>query len=664
MPVTILVVDDEPDVEALLRQAFRKAIRDGTYAFLFARDGVEALERLAAHPEVDLVLTDSNMPRLDGLALLDRINALERPLRVVIVSAYGDLANIRTAMNRGAYDFVTKPLALDDLAATIRKTWAEVERSRAAVQSQRALDAARQLDALKARFFADLSHEFRTPLTLILGPLQDALHDGTALDRADLEAMHRHARRLARLIDQLLDLAKIEAGRMTLRAARHDADAFLDDLVLSFAPAAERRRITLRYDGPEAPVPLYFEPDKLEKIVGNLLSNALKYTPEGGAVRVRLEADDDAATISVRDNGPGLPAAVLPHLFDRFYRAGEHAETGTGIGLALTKDLAALHGGTIEVESDEGFGATFTVRLPRGRDHLRPEDLADAATEPAAPDAGRYLEVVDPGEGDARDPAVHEDEAPAVLVVDDNADVRAYLRRRLGTRYRVAEAADGAEALDAIRRQPPALVVSDVRMPGLDGYALCRLLKQDPALNHIPIILLTARAGEADPLAGLGAGADDYLTKPFNASELLLRAENLVGVRRLLRERFSGEVVLRPADVAVPSADAAFVQRVQAYVEDHMGDRTFDLAAVADAVGVSPRQLRRRIREITGLSPSGLVRTLRMERAAQLLERRTGTISEIAYAVGYEDARHFSQLFRQVYGVLPSDYAGRSGQSG
>ncbi|MCH8960717.1 MAG: hybrid sensor histidine kinase/response regulator [Bacteroidetes bacterium] len=374
MSVKILVVDDEPDLHLLIRQKFKRQTTD--WAFVFADDGVEALEMIEADPEIDLVLTDLNMPRMDGLTLLARIAEMDRPLRVVIVSAYGDMKNIRAAMNQGAYDFVTKPVNLNDLEATIHKTWQEVEAQKKALEAHRQLEAVRnalavsqEVQTLKTRFFANLSHEFRTPLTLILGPLQDALHgaDGP-LAAEQVAVMHRHALRLKHLIDQLLDLSKLEAGRMTLRAGRHDVRSFLHELVLSFAPAAERKQIALRFVAPgKDEMLLYYEPDKLEKIVANLLSNAIKFTPAHGTIRVSVGPFEDAhVDLVVRDNGPGIPAGELPHLFDRFYRvdaSGARHHPGTGIGLSPAKELVVLHGGQIFAESGEGFGSTFTVAL-------------------------------------------------------------------------------------------------------------------------------------------------------------------------------------------------------------------------------------------------------------------------------------------------------------
>ena len=673
MPARILVVDDEPDLHLLIRQSFKRQADQWT--FDFAHDGEEALAKLDA-AAFDIVLTDINMPRMDGLTLLSHIRERDRSLRVVIVSAYGDMDNIRTAMNRGAYDFVTKPINLADLKTTIEKTWQEVQATREAEAARtqlettrHELEVARQMQALKTRFFADLSHEFRTPLTLILGPLQDALRGAYGqvrhLPGEMLPVMHRHAARLKNLIDQLLDLTKIEAGRMTLRASEHDVIAFVRDLVLSFASAAERKQIDLRFATPPGEaILLYFEPDKLEKIAANLLSNALKFTPSGGTIRVRVFLIGDAEVgIEVRDNGPGIPHEAQTHLFDRFYQIDQpdpDATPGTGIGLALTKELVELHGGSIAVESEPGFGATFTVCLPRGHDHLREEDILGVGEREGFSIAD-FRFAIDEGE----DEALEEGEVAEskvqnpkskILVVEDNPDVRAYVRGHLAGRYEVIEAEDGAEGLAQARAEQPDLIISDVMMPKMSGYDLCRALKDDDVLRIIPIILLTARAEDEDRLEGLGLGADAYLSKPFNAEELLLRVENLIEIRRLLRQRFSDEVVLKPHDIVVPSADAAFLERVQAFVEAHMGDSDFEVARVADEVGVSPRQLRRKIRAITGLSPSGYVRTLRLQRAAQLLEKKVGGVAEVAYRVGFDDAKHFSRLFKQVYGTLPSEY--------
>ncbi len=370
--------------------------------------------------------------------------------------------------------------------------------------------------------------------------------------------------------------------------------------------------------------------------------------------------------ITLTDTGQGIPPEELPHVFDRFHQVDgstTRVHEGTGIGLALTRELVRLHGGTIEVESKVGFGATFTVRLPQGTEHLKPGDIVSEEEieepVPPRPDVGEPAPDPVPVEAEGEPPeprAVLLDNAPTVLIVEDNADMRAYLRGHLETRYRVVETPDGQAGLEAARTIKPDLVLSDVMMPRLDGYALCRALKAEASLSHIPVVLLTARADDESRLEGLGLGADDYLTKPFNAEELLVRVENLIEIRRHLRARFSSEVRVGPSEVIVPAAEAVFLERVRVVVEDRLDDSTFGVEILADEVGLSKRQLQRKLRASTQLSVAGYIRSMRLERAAQLLHQRSGTVSEVAYKVGFRSVDHFSKLFRQIYGVPPSQY--------
>ncbi len=511
----------------------------------------------------------------------------------------------------------------------------------------------REVDRAKSRFFANLSHEFRTPLTLILGPVDRLLETADSdAERALLAGMRAQSERLLRLVNQLLDLSRLDAGGMPLRTRHTDLAAFLRTLAGSFAGLADARGITLdvRLDPPR--LELAFDAEKVEQVVGNLLANALRFTPPGGKVQLGLEDDGAHVLVCVRDTGPGIPPEAVGRVFDRFYQA--HPSTdglGTGIGLALARDLTALHGGTLEVESAPGFGSTFTVRLPKSLSATAPD--APSPTPPAAP-VGSGAEAFE-----APEPAG----APLVLIVEDHGGVRAFVRDVLRRRYRTTEAATGEEALEAARAERPDLVVSDVMMPGMDGVELVRRLRADDALAAVPVVLLTARADEPSRLEGLGAGADDYLAKPFSAAELLTRAENLIELRRALRERYSGEVLVGPSRVAVPSADAVFLDRVRAVVEAHIGNTAFGVEWLADEVHLSRRQLHRRLRALTGLSTVGFVRMMRLERAAQLLEQRAGTVAEVARAVGFEDASYFARLFRQAYGRSPSDVLAGAAES-
>ena len=574
-------------------------------------------------------------------------------------------------------------------------------------------DKLRELDEARSRFFANVSHEFRTPLTLTLGPLDDMKAgvygplDAPLVQQVDLA--RRNARRVLDLINQILDVARLESGRTPLHAGPLDLGAFVAAVAEPFRGLAERKALTFEVDRPAIPLEVFADPAQLEKAIANLLSNALKFTPEGGTVRVDVRtwggrdegphsstskrptapaSTPDRAAISVRDSGPGIPAADVAHIFDRFYQvdASRQTQLGSGIGLALAKEVVDLHRGTLGVESEEGFGSTFTVTLPLGHAHLAPEQIV--ADEPWVPEGSpRYGASLlsEPG-GDGRaDEAppfreeTAEDDVTTVLVVEDHPEVRAYVRRHLeapgadGRVYRVIEAGDGEEGLALAKARLPDLVISDVMMPKLDGLGLCRALKADAATDFIPVILLTAKAAPEDKLEGLGEHCDDYLTKPFDPAELRARIDNLIAVRTRLRARFQQEgvalarvdaapVPLRlPAPEDVTSADDAFLEQVREAVEAHLSDETFSVERLAEAVGMSRGHLHRQLKALVGQTPSDLIRTLRLERATHLLAGRAGTVSEIAYAVGFKSVAYFSDSFVRAYGCRPSEYATRAG---
>lgn len=529
----------------------------------------------------------------------------------------------------------------------------------------------RELDRAKSRFFANVSHEFRTPLTLTLGPLDDlraGLHGELPQPMAEqVELAHRNAARVLGLINQILEVARLEAGRTPLRARRLDLRTLVESAGQAFIPLAERKALTLVVETTPEPLMLYVDPEHLDKVVSNLLSNALKFTPQEGVVRVIVEADAEAARVLVRDSGPGIPAGDLVRVFERFYRGDDfsaRSHPGTGIGLALAKELVELHGGTLTVESDLGVGSTFTVTLPRGRAHLAPDQLVeDEAVEAWTPRMAPLVQQTAPDNGGEPsclaegeiEPA--EEDVTTVLIVEDNPDVRAYVKRHLAPRYRVLEAVDGEQGLEMTRGRLPDLVVSDVMMPGLDGYELCRALKEDPETDFIPVILLTARAETEDRLAGLQEHADDYLTKPFDVRELLARVENLIASRKRLRERFAGaERVVHPSAVDVEPAYERFLDQVRAAIENNLSDETFSVERLAREVAQSRGHLHRRLRSLLDESPSELIRRMRLERAAQLIEAGAGSISEIAYSVGFKSVAHFSNCFVEQFGVRPSTY--------
>ena len=535
------------------------------------------------------------------------------------------------------------------------------------------------LDAAKSEFFANVSHEFRTPLTLALGLLEEWVEAPSeplpATARDDLRQVLLNNRRLLRLVNQLLDIARLEAEALTLHVQPLDLGAWLERLAQAFVPLAERRRITFQRDGLDAPVRLVADPDPLETIVANLLSNAFKFTPTGGTVTLCLTADAESARVVVRDTGPGIPADEQKRIFDRFHRAHGEA-TGTGIGLALAQGLTERHGGRITVDSAPGDGATFTVRLPRGTAHLRDRPdvtWATADDEPArpnlpAPDVADGAEP--PANGVPADGAADTEPAPGetpdtrttVLVVDDNADIRAFVRRHLTPTYRVVEAADGREGLAVALRLTPDCIVSDVMMPEMDGTTLLRALRDDPATDFLPVILLTARAALEDKLGGLEAGADDYLTKPFRPAELITRIRNLIAQRMRLRERFQAEPPAATADEA-EEEPPPFLRAVTEAIRAHLSDEDFGVGELATAVGVSRSKLYRDLKAAADASPGDLIWQTRLAEGRQLLEAEEGTVSEVAYGVGFKSVAHFSNRFREAYGVSPSAVHGADAQA-
>jgi signal transduction histidine kinase/DNA-binding response OmpR family regulator len=532
----------------------------------------------------------------------------------------------------------------------------EIEKQKTEEQAQRLA----KMEELKSRFFSNVTHQFRTPLTLIVGPAQDALDERfgpvEAPLRPQIELIHRNALGLQHLIDQLLDLSRLDAGGMRLETQYADLQVFLASMHQAFTPLAERRQIGFEYRTSCSEVWTYFDADKLEKAISNLLSNAFKFTPAGGRVRLALRVADEIE-IHVRDSGPGIPEGEVGHVFDRFYQARgvDGGSSGSGIGLALARELVELHGGTIGIDSEVGFGTHLTVRLPHH---------GDSTTVQMTPSA---LELVGDGaiagdgaglqEEDIETVVARADGSPAILVVDDNDDVRAYLRSHLEPRYSVLEARNGRAGIALAQKHRPALVICDVMMPDIEGLEVCRVLKGDEATSTIPIVLLTARATEEAKLEGLAARADDYMFKPFSAAELLTRVENLIELRRMLWRAPGGGYEMSPSVPEISSADEKFLEGVKAAIEQRMSNTNFGVEWLADEVALSARQLQRRLHATVGLSAAGLVRMMRLQRAAQLLERRAGTVSEIAYMVGFQDAGYFASLFKQTYGLTPSTYA-------
>lgn len=516
----------------------------------------------------------------------------------------------------------------------------------------------RALDEAKSRFFANISHEFRTPLTLILGPLEQALQAQQPLGAEDQQLMLRNGQRLQRLINQILDLARLEAGSLTLDAQPHDLCAFVRHQLSLYESAATYRSIELLHEPTDDPCFVAIDPVQMEKVVGNLLSNALKFTDAGGQITVRCTHDGDTAALAFADTGKGIPEAALPHLFDRFYQVDDtatRAQEGSGIGLALVKELTELHGGTVSVASNVGRGTTFTVHLPRVEAPPAEVPSAEAPLlrEPAALPAPRSSQAprAVAQNGDAAD-------RTTVLVVEDNADMRRFIARILSETFQVLEAGDGEAGLARAQAELPDLILADVMMPRMDGLALSRALKAAPETDSIPVILLTARAEAQDALDGLSTGADAYLTKPFQAEALRLQVQNVIARQHRLRQRLAAERAPVPASAPPEDAPSGFERQVRALIQARLADPALSVEEVADTLALSQYQLGQQVKKATGLKPRQLIIAMRLEAAAEMLRADEGTVSEIAYAVGFNSLAYFSRRFRTHYGVPPSAYEG------
>ncbi len=525
-----------------------------------------------------------------------------------------------------------------------------------------------EVDKLKSRFFSNISHEFRTPLTLILGPAEQMLDqskDGEVRQKSYL--IKDNAKKLLGLVNQLLDFSRLESGVEKLQVSGGDIAQFLRRIVMSFESWAEKKSIVLTFQTDLDAMEGWFDANKLEKIVNNLMSNALKFTPEGGKIDVTLAVSgNDHGTplplaeeglwvrLRVTDTGPGIAPEHLPHIFDRFYRVDDtHTTEGTGIGLALVKELVQLHHGTIHADSAAGHGSTFTVVLPIGRSAYASSEITKTP-----PQCGEHerIELVEPSAEVAATPAGKNSEGkPIVLVVEDNADLREFIREFLEKDYAVREAGDGEAGYNTALEIVPDLIISDIMMSKMDGIKLCRTVKQDVRTSHVPVILLTARAGADSKVEGLETGADDYITKPFDARELIARVKNLIEQRRHLRQKFSAGTVLKPGEVAVTSLDDDLLKRVMTAVEKNIGDEDFDVDDLAEEAYLSRPHLNRKLQALTNLSPAEFIRYIRLQRARELLEKNAGNVTDIAYRVGFSSPSYFSSCFHERFGYPPSE---------
>jgi len=528
----------------------------------------------------------------------------------------------------------------------------QAERSLAEIQRMK------DLDKVKTRFFANISHEFRTPLALIQGPLEQAAKQAkngseksVQLSEKTFGLIKKNTIRLQGLVNQLLDLSKIESGNLSLKLSQGGLLSFLRSTVFSFESWAERKNISLNTHFSGAFDGAYYDRDKLEKILNNLLSNAFKYTPEGGAVTVNAKGTQEFLFVEISDTGNGIHQQEIHKIFDRFYQVEGNEDKGSGIGLALTKELVTLHNGQINVHSEKGRGTTFKLRLPVCLEKLPEMVTVDTKLDWNTAGEAPTNSVPELPKAEHQDLKNNEE---VVLLVEDNQDLQGFITDILAPTYKVLQANDGLQGERMAFEHIPDLVISDVMMPKKDGYELCSALKNNVKTSHIPIMMLTAKAGQTNKMAGLTQGADAYLTKPFDADELVLRAQNLITARKKIWDHFKAMDLSTVQDLNLSSVDDTFLQKVIAFITEHLDNELLSVEDIASHVGFSRAQLHRKLKALTNKSAGQLVNEIRLNKAKQMLVQKIGSVSEVAYSVGYSNMSYFTKSFKTKFGVLPS----------
>ncbi len=531
------------------------------------------------------------------------------------------------------------------------------------VQIEQEAQQKHEIDDMKLRFFTNISHELRTPLTLIISPLEKAIKQTVDREQKNrLEMVHRNAMRLLSMVNQLLDFRKSDVRGHQFNPTQGDIVDYIHNVSNSFTEYSEKKNVRLIFFSTVKELWMVFDEDKLGKIIMNLLSNAFKFTSEGGRVDVSLDllpaSDDRAELLEIRisDTGIGIRDEDKELVFERFYqvRQKEGQKTGgSGIGLHLAKEFVSLHGGTITVVDNVSKGSVFIVMIPVVRAQTVPEQTTETKPEQAEP-----VVVMPPSADDFADNDAEEIESglPVILVVDDNEDFRIFMRDCLRSEYAVEVAVDGTKAWEMIPELQPDVIVSDVMMPQMDGNELCRRVKTDIRTSHIPLILLTARSAKEQKLEGLESGADDYITKPFDFDILALRIRKLLQLRQKRQESFNPQMEINPSEITITSLDEKLINKAIRYVEENIGRSDLSVKELSSELGVSRVHFYKKMLSITGKTPIEFIRIIRLKRAAQYLRESQQTVSEIAYQTGFSNPKYFRKYFKEEFGVLPSEY--------
>lgn len=503
----------------------------------------------------------------------------------------------------------------------------------------------------KLQFFTNISHELRTPLTLIADPVNYIIHDDNlnSQQRSMLQIVQRNVLVLTQLVSEILDFRKVQNGKMELRLSDFNLSENMKQWIMLFSASAQKKHIAISMNAPDV-VMLRADQDKIERICYNLLSNALKYTSEGGEITLTAKEENGRVMISVADNGCGISSDELPYIFDRFYQA-KNAGRGTGIGLAIVKAFTELHHGEVSATSIEGKGSTFTIHIPvrqKGEVTNQPTEKIEQLVEPSSaqevPNQARHIdELIQP----------YQTDKPEVLIIDDNIDIRTYLRSVLSEKYNVSEAANGKAGLELARKIVPDIVLSDIMMPVMDGLAFCQQLKTDKAISHIPVILLTARSLDEQRAEGYEHGADAYLSKPFSLRLLLSRIDNLIESRKKLNQTWSKGVEDDEIGNISNEIDKSFLKQLRKIIQENLANSDLSVEQIGDEIGLSRVQLYRKVKALTGYSPVEIVRKARLTRARHLLQTTERTVSEVAYAVGFSTPSYFSKCYKDEFGESP-----------
>lgn len=516
----------------------------------------------------------------------------------------------------------------------------------------------KELDETKTKLLTNISHEFRTPLTIILGMAKLVREKPEEWLKKGTEKIIQSGYALLHLVNDLLDMARLEAGAMTVNCLQQDIITQLRYLVGSFSSVALEKNIDLKYSPHIGEFLMDFDADKLMQIVSNLLSNALKFTPNNGKVELATENSLNPHTFSIRvkDNGSGIAAEHLPQIFDRFYRVENpllQSQSGSGLGLALTRELIALMNGTVSVESEPGVGTLFTITLPVTNEAPVKEQITE--TETSKDEISDTVGVTSSEKSPEIKPS--DENAPVVLIVEDNADLTEYLQHILAAEYQVISASDGEAGLNRAVEMIPDIIVSDVMMPVMDGIAMLGQLKNDIRTSHIPVVMLTAKADIASRLTGLEKGADDYLAKPFHEKELRIRLRNLIDMRERMQLHFASltpdEGHLKDKSLLIENE---FISKIRAFMEINIAAEEFDIHLLCQETAMSRAQLYRKFKALTGKSVFEYLRTLRLHKAKELLLSSTLNVTQVCFDVGFNNLSHFSRIFTEEFGRKPSDF--------